>query len=54
MRVWTLDGEQRGLLPLAGNGQTVAVDPVHGLVACGDDGGFVCLAVLAGAGLSST
>jgi WD40 repeat protein len=44
LRVWTASGTRQAELPLTGNGQTVAVQ--HGLIACGDDGGFVHLATL--------
>jgi WD40 repeat protein len=43
LRIWTLTGEQRALLPISGNGQMLALHSTSQLIACGDDGGFVYL-----------
>ena len=43
LRVWTLTGDQQALLPIAGNGQMLALQSTSRLIACGDDGGFVYL-----------
>jgi WD40 repeat protein len=46
LRIWTFTGGQQALLPIAGNGQTLALHSTSKLIACGDDGGFVYLSRL--------